>query len=127
MSKSRIEDEAAARRLARAIGSDIALYNDDKMRKGQSIAAEITEGRDLFRTRVAEQHFRVYETEIERLLGPRIAAGQMNAEPVDFRTAPGPRWTPDPQAEPSPWAGRVLWISLTIVLVCAGTWFALHR
>ena len=55
-----IETPEAANRLARAIASDISLYNEDKIKKGIEedtfftvIADEIQEGREHFRSRVA--------------------------------------------------------------------------
>ena len=55
-----IETEEAARRLARAISSDLALYNEDKVAEGVQndnlfdvMADEVQEGRDLYQSRVA--------------------------------------------------------------------------
>ncbi len=55
-----IETEEAARRLARAISSDLALYNEDKVVEGvrndnlfDVMQEHIQEGRDLFESRVA--------------------------------------------------------------------------
>ena len=57
-----IETEEAARRLARAIASDLALYNEDKIAEGvrndnlfDVMAEEIQEGRDLYQSRVAPE------------------------------------------------------------------------
>jgi hypothetical protein len=57
-----IETEEAARRLARAISSDLALYNEDKIAEGvrndnlfDVMADEVQEGRDLFQSRVAAE------------------------------------------------------------------------
>jgi uncharacterized hydantoinase/oxoprolinase family protein len=59
-----IENEDAARRLARAIASDLSLYNEEKIAQGiardnlfEAIADEIEEGRSLFRSRVAPELF----------------------------------------------------------------------
>lgn len=59
-----IETEEAARRLARAIASDLSLYNEDKIVKGvqdddlfDALAEEIEEGRALFKSRVAPELF----------------------------------------------------------------------
>jgi hypothetical protein len=59
-----IETEDAARRLARAISSDLALYNEDKIADGvrndnlfEVIADEVQEGRDLYQSRVAPELF----------------------------------------------------------------------
>ena len=54
-----IETEEAARRLARAIASDLSLYNEEKILQGlqndnlyEAMADEIEEGRALYKTRV---------------------------------------------------------------------------
>ncbi len=55
-----IETEEAARRLARAIASDLSLYNEEKIVQGiQSddlfnvLSEEIEEGRALYKSRVS--------------------------------------------------------------------------
>jgi hypothetical protein len=55
-----IETEEAARRLARAIASDVSLYNEEKIVRGlendslfQELADEIEEGRALYKSRVS--------------------------------------------------------------------------
>jgi hypothetical protein len=57
-----IETEEAARRLARAIASDLSLYNEDKIVSGiqndnlfESLAEEIEEGRALYKRRVSPE------------------------------------------------------------------------
>ncbi len=57
-----IETEEAARRLARAIASDVSLYNEEKITKGfqrddlfDALKDEIEEGRQLFKSRVSEE------------------------------------------------------------------------
>lgn len=57
-----IETEEAARRLARAIASDLSLYNEEKIVQGiqgdnlfEVLAEEIEEGRALFKSRVAPE------------------------------------------------------------------------
>lgn len=59
-----IETEEAARRLARAIASDLSLYNEEKIVEGikndrlfDVLADEIEEGRALFKSRVAPELF----------------------------------------------------------------------
>jgi len=60
-----IETEEAARRLARAIASDLSLYNEDKILKGiqndtlfEELEEEVEEGRALFNSRVAPALFK---------------------------------------------------------------------
>ena len=55
-----IETEEAARRLARAIASDLSLYNEEKIIRGiegdslfDQLGEEIEEGRALFKSRVS--------------------------------------------------------------------------
>lgn len=55
-----IETEEAARRLARAIASDLSLYNEEKITQGvkdddlfDALEEEIEEGRALFNSRVS--------------------------------------------------------------------------
>lgn len=57
-----IETEEAARRLARAIASDLSLYNEEKITKGlqddnlfDALNEEIEEGRQLYKSRVAPE------------------------------------------------------------------------
>jgi hypothetical protein len=57
-----IETEEAARRLARAIASDLSLYNEEKIVQGiqgdnlfEGLQDEIEEGRALFKSRVAPE------------------------------------------------------------------------
>ncbi len=57
-----VESEEAARRLARAIASDLSLYNEEKIIKGiegdelfEVLAEEIEEGRALYKSRVAPE------------------------------------------------------------------------
>ena len=55
-----IETEEAARRLARAIASDLSLYNEEKIINGiendelfEELSEEIEEGRALYKSRVS--------------------------------------------------------------------------
>ena len=57
-----IETEEAARRLARAIASDLSLYNEEKVVEGitndclyEVMAEELEEGRALFQSRVTSE------------------------------------------------------------------------
>ena len=57
-----IDTPEKAMRLARAIASDISLYNEDKIKEGiendtffDAIAGELEEGRALYKSRVAPE------------------------------------------------------------------------
>jgi uncharacterized hydantoinase/oxoprolinase family protein len=59
-----IETEEAARRLARAIASDLSLYNEEKILEGIQhdtlftvLSEELEEGRALFKSRVSPELF----------------------------------------------------------------------
>ncbi len=59
------EEKMKAMRLARAIASDISLYNEQKIIQGiendnlfATLKDEIEEGRELFKTRVSPEIFR---------------------------------------------------------------------
>jgi len=59
-----IDNPDAARRLARAIASDVSLYNEEKIIQGilndnlfDVMASEIEEGRELYRSRVSPELF----------------------------------------------------------------------
>jgi hypothetical protein len=61
-----IDNEQRAQQLSRAIASDIQLYNKAKIEQGlkddrffEVLGEEITEGRDLFRSRVTPELFRM--------------------------------------------------------------------
>jgi spore germination protein GerM len=61
-----IDSPEKAMRLARAIASDISLYNEEKIREGiendtffDAVAGELEEGRELYKSRVSPQ---IYES-----------------------------------------------------------------
>ncbi len=60
-----IDNETRAQQFARAIASDIQLYNKQKIEEAlksdsffDALSEEITEGRDLFRSRVTPEIFK---------------------------------------------------------------------
>ena len=72
-----IDNAKRARQLARAIASDLTLYHEAKILEGiandtlfESMADEITEGRELFKSRVTEDIFtqNIYERAIVDVL-----------------------------------------------------------
>lgn len=70
--KSKMDDEASARRLARAIASDIALYNDEDCKLARKtgtppakLVAALAEGRELFQSRVSPSLHGLYDGAID--------------------------------------------------------------
>ena len=70
-----IETEEAARRLARAIASDLSLYNEEKIMEGitkdtlfTALSEELEEGRALFKSREERKN----RTELIVLVTPEI-------------------------------------------------------
>jgi len=67
---SLIEDEEGARRLARAIMSDVTLYNDARIARAidpeRDLATELEEARQLFQARVAPRFYMVFEDAVRR-------------------------------------------------------------
>ncbi len=77
-----IETEEAARRLARAIASDLSLYNEDKIVSGiqsdtlfDALAEEIEEGRALFKRRVSPE---LYERPVEIVVPPDASGSRLD-------------------------------------------------
>jgi hypothetical protein len=59
------EEKSKAIRLARAIASDISLYNEEKINKGieednlfEVLHEDLEEGRELYRSRVSDELYR---------------------------------------------------------------------
>jgi hypothetical protein len=76
---AQIAQEDQARRLARAIASDIKLYNEDKIRAAgadvrSAIAGEIEEGRRLFVSRAVSAMWTIYEQVVAEFFGGAVAS-----------------------------------------------------
>lgn len=61
-----IDKPERARQLARAIASDLSLYNEEKIERGiqndtlfDEMAEELEEGRELFKSRVTEEIYQM--------------------------------------------------------------------
>jgi hypothetical protein len=98
------DSEAAARRWARVIISDIEIYNPDKIANGGDLSREINEGRALFRSRVEPRLLSIFETILgERGLGtkaPVKAVAVVPEAPAVF-DAPTPLVVPGARTAPS--------------------------
>jgi large subunit ribosomal protein L7/L12 len=76
-----IEDETAARRLARTICSDIQLYNKDAIEAAGGpgsgalavVAAEVEQGRALYTSRVVAAFLGLYDEVVGELIGGGVA------------------------------------------------------
>jgi hypothetical protein len=65
---SLIASEDSASRLARAIVTDLRLYNETRLLSGEDLSEEIAEGRQLYRTHVEPSLYPVYDNVIAELL-----------------------------------------------------------
>jgi hypothetical protein len=126
--KARVDDEEAARRLARVILSDIRVYNPRKVAAKADLSDEINDGRLLFRSRVNPALTFVYEEVLgdsglidSRSPAPPLAPPRYteppqsvpvpvstdevtvrNVDPASAETAPPPVYTPAPEAPTPP-------------------------
>jgi hypothetical protein len=83
-----IEDPKAAERLARAILDDVTLDNEERVRASRDLkadlAAEIEQGRALFRSRVGPALHDVFEQELLPWQGrAKDEAKKLGGEPLD--------------------------------------------
>jgi hypothetical protein len=99
-----IDDEVNARGLARAIISDLKLYNAHKLQAGESIEEEISEGRALYADRVAVRWGGIFETEVEQAFpgaGRRLFARPSRTEVAEVGRLDQPR-PASPEGTPRP-------------------------
>jgi hypothetical protein len=122
-----IEDAEKATKLARAIMSDITLYNGDKIARAADpktdLASEIDEGRSLFRSRVAPAHHRVFEDAVAAWSPPRA---RPKIEPPGQHADLA---TPGERAEKPPASNAPVVAAFLVVLLVVGAlvfFFALH-
>jgi hypothetical protein len=84
---SLIDDPEHAMKLARAIMSDITLYNGDKIAQSadpkNDLANEIEEGRSLFRARVSPPHHHVFEDAVAAWSPPHGAVAPKAPAPAE--------------------------------------------
>jgi hypothetical protein len=94
-----INTEEAARRLARVILSDIELYNRERPRQGETLEAQIEEGRRLFKSRVTPDLLPVFALVLaDRAVGS--VKSPAVAEPPSIRAGAAATSGPD-QASPA--------------------------
>jgi hypothetical protein len=94
-----INTEEAARRLARVILSDIEIYNRERPKPGETLEAQIEEGRRLFKSRVTPDLLPVFGLVLaDRALGS--VKSPAAAEPPPNRASAAATSGPD-QASPA--------------------------
>lgn len=118
-----------ARRLARAIASDLLLYNDAAVRAGQPLGKEIADGRALFVERCGRDLLEVYEDAVAEMLpqsaraagpaggGAAYPRRTSTAEYLEVRGGSGPA---DLGAETR--RARALVFAFGILLVAGAVW-----
>jgi hypothetical protein len=114
-----INTEEGAKRLARVILSDIELYSRERPRAGESLAAQIEEGRRLFGTRVEPAIIPLFDVvladrraasdktpalvpAVAQASHPAVAAVAAGNSPEDPGPTPGPAVLPQVQVEAQP-------------------------
>jgi len=102
-----INTEEAARRLARVILSDIELYNRERPKQGETLEAQIEEGRRLFKSRVTPDLLPVFALVLaDRAVGsvkspavvepPSIPAPSIAAQPLEDERTPAAAFSAPP-------------------------------
>ena len=124
-----IDDPDQARRLARAICSDIRLYNESAIREPwapdspRTIAAAVAEGRRLFATRVDERHSGAFDRALDELGIPRPGGH-------DAASGAPPAHPPTARADGEAGSGAPLIVALAVagfvVTLAATVWFMLR-
>ena len=106
-----INTEEAARRLARVILSDIELYNRERPKPGETLEAQIEQGRRLFASRVAPDLLPVFDLVLsDRTLGsvnsPAAAeppsTGASTTAAASSTDDASPAFSPTVQDQPTP-------------------------
>jgi hypothetical protein len=80
-----IDNPDAARRLARAIASDILLCHREEIAKGGDVSEAIAEGRALFASRVTPAHHWILEETVRELLSGKRTPSTGNSAPLPSR------------------------------------------
>lgn len=103
-----IDNEEAARRLARVIISDIELYEKKKIQAGDDLTAPMAEGRALFHRRVVPELASIFEAVVEAKRSGASTGGPSGLTPRPRPTAspstaaPAPAVVEPPQDEARP-------------------------
>ena len=132
-----ISDAVKARRLARAIASDIKLYNEEKLSRGEDLTAEIEEGRALYCARVDPTLMEPYNQAVLELglrgaphsrrqptPKPRLSANPDPVPPLPHGSAFELRSAADATPSMVPLVAIVV---LLLSLLGAAAWWWMHR
>lgn len=121
-----IDDEDKARRLARAVASDIRLYHEAELATGADLSQPIAEGRELFESRVVPALHPLFDVVMAEMGVTRVAPPTYRApagQPVE--AAPRPRPMLEPSPTPRTGTGPdVLIAAAILLLVVAGAMVA---
>lgn len=99
-----IEDETRAVRLARAICADIELYNADAIANRSDLTEAVTEGAELFRSRVSPELRSVFEREMASR--PFASLVRRLADAPATAAAPANPYAPQPTSAYAPRARK---------------------
>ena len=111
-----IDTEEGAWRLAKAIVSDLKLFNADKLEQlgPGGIPEEIAEGRGLFTARVEPRFHQLFDQAVEQGLGPSGGFA-----PPRMAAPHPPPWARKPEAPGSSSSPRAAPVVLALAIVVA--------
>jgi hypothetical protein len=126
MCVSLITSEDSAVRLARAVVTDLRLYNETRLLSGEDLTEEIAEGRQVYRDHVEPSLYHLFDTTLAELL-PELRQGASSTAAVTTDTvdnASPPVGLPDglfrDEPQPTKQASRgILGAALCVLVVVA--------
>lgn len=117
-----IDDEDKARRLARAVASDIRLYHEAELATGADLSPQMAEGRELFESRVVPALHPLFDVVMAEMGLPLVPPRPPGAPPL-VPSDPSARPRPMLEAAPAPSTGMgpgALMAVAILLLVVAG-------
>lgn len=125
-----IDDELAATRLANAILSDVALYNEARIRAASNVrialTGEIAEARELFASRVVPHLHPCFEAALDQFLAGRNAPAGGPARRATEPDYVQRERTGDDRDTSGP--GRLLLFSVVVIVIGLGiVWWLMQR
>ena len=122
-----IDDEDKARRLARALASDIRLYHEEELRTGADLSGPMAEARELFESRVVPALHPIFdvafaEMGLTRVPPPArvVATSPASAAPREAPPRARPVLDTSPASSSGLGVGGLLAIAIILAAVAGG-------